>query len=102
LNREADARGTADSLQTQFDEHVYKFRTVQFWIAEVRLGGQDLDDEIRTGRSPLDDFDVKILVILDKFLFKSTRSIAKTLCIAHSIILLYLHDSIDFRLFHLH
>jgi hypothetical protein len=38
----------------------------QFWIAEVRLGRQDLHDKIRIRRSPLDDFDAKILAILDK------------------------------------
>jgi hypothetical protein len=35
LNEKADGRGIADKLQTQFDEHAYKFRTVQFWITEI-------------------------------------------------------------------
>jgi hypothetical protein len=75
---------------------------VQFWITEVRLGRQDLHDEIRTGRPPLDDLDAKILAILDKSSFESARSIAATLCVAHSTVLLYLHDSIGFRSFHLY
>jgi hypothetical protein len=89
-------------LQTQFNEHAYALRTVRFWIAEVRLGRQGLHDEIRTGRSPLDDLDTKILDILDKFSFKSTRSITEILNIVYSTLLLHLHNSIGFRSFHLH
>jgi hypothetical protein len=81
---------------------------MQFWIAEVRFGRQDLHDEIRTGTPPLDDLDdlddldAKILAILDKSPFESAYSIAETLCVAHSKVLLHLYDSIGFRSFHLH
>jgi hypothetical protein len=113
LNEGADARDIADRLQTdcrqimdrlqaQFGEHAYQFRMVQFWITEVWLDRQDSHNEIRIGRPLLDDLDAKILTILDKSLFKSTRSIAETLYIAHSTMLLHLHDFIHFRLFHLH
>jgi hypothetical protein len=53
-------------LQAQFDEHVHQFPTVQFWIIEVRFNHQDVHDDIRTGRSPLDDPDATILTSLDK------------------------------------
>jgi hypothetical protein len=102
LNEGADARDIADRLQTQFDEHVYKLRKIQFWITEVRLGRQDFHDEIRTGRLPLDDLDAKILVILDKSSFESANSIAETLHIVYLTVSLHLHDSIGFRSFHLH
>jgi hypothetical protein len=46
-------------LQAQFGQHAYKLRTVQFWITEVGFGRQDLHNEIRTGRPPLDDLDAK-------------------------------------------
>jgi hypothetical protein len=78
-------------LQVQFGEHAYKLRTVQFWITEVRFGRQELHDEIRTGKHPLDDLDAKILVILDKSPFESTRSIAERLCVDHAIVLEHLH-----------
>jgi hypothetical protein len=45
---------------------------------------------------------VKILAILDKSPFKSTHSISERLLIVHSTVLCYLHDSIGFKLFHLH
>jgi hypothetical protein len=104
LNEGADARDIADKLQTQFGEHAYKLWTIQFWITEVRLGRQDLHDEIGTGRPSLDDLDTKILDILNKFPFEfeSARSITETLHIAHSTVLLHLYNSIGFRSFHLY
>jgi hypothetical protein len=88
-------------LQAQFVEHVYKLRTVQFWIGEVRFGRQDLHDEIRTGRPPLDDCDAKILAILNKSAFESARSIAERLHVSRTIVLNYLRLSIGFKSFHL-
>jgi hypothetical protein len=102
LNEGADTRDITDRLQAQFGEYAYKLRTIQFWITEVGLGRQDLHNEIGTGRLPLDDLDAKILVILDKSPFESARSIVETPCVAHSIVLLHLRDSIGFRSFHLH
>jgi hypothetical protein len=75
---------------------------IQFWITEVWLGRQDLHDEIGTGRPLLDDFDTKIMAIVDKSSFESARSIAETLRIVHSTVSLHLHDSIGFRSFYLH
>jgi hypothetical protein len=101
-NKEIDAHEIKHRLQAQFGEHAHKFRTVQFWIAEVRIDCQYLHDEIRAGRLPLGDLDIKILATLDKSPFESARSIAETLRVAHSIVLLHLHDSIGFRSFHLY
>jgi hypothetical protein len=101
LNKRSDARDIADRLQAQFCEHAYKLRTVQFWIREVRLGHQDIHDEIRTRIPPLDDLDdlnAKILIILNKSPFESARSITETLRVVYSTILLLLHDFIGFRL----
>jgi hypothetical protein len=59
-NEGIDARRIAHRLQAQFDDHAYALRTIRFWIAEARLGRQDLHDEIRTGRRGLDDLDAKL------------------------------------------
>jgi hypothetical protein len=101
---QTDYRQTAYRLQTQFDEHIYQFRRIRFWITEARLGRQDLHDEIRTGKPPLNDLDMKILAILDKspFEFESAHSIAERLLVAHPTVLRHLHDSIGFKSFHLH
>jgi hypothetical protein len=53
-------------------------------------------------RPPLDDFDAKILAILDKCPFQSTRSMAKTVNFGLGMVLLCLDDFICFRSFHLH
>jgi hypothetical protein len=81
-NERADARQIIDRLQKQFAEHSYQLWTVQFWISEIWRGRQDLHDEIRSGRSPLDDLDSKILVILEKSPFESSHSIAERLFVA--------------------
>jgi hypothetical protein len=81
-NDGSDARAIADRFQARFVEHAYQLQTIRFWIAEARLGHQDLHDEMRTGRSPLDELDAKILVILDKYPFESAHSIAETLLVA--------------------
>jgi hypothetical protein len=88
-------------LQAQFAEHMYKLRTGRFEIGEVRFGHQDLHDEIRTGRPPLDDVDAKILAFLNKSPLESARSIAETLRVSHAIVLNHLHLSIGFKSFHL-
>jgi hypothetical protein len=71
-------------LQTQFSKHAYKLRTVRFWIGEVWFGRQDFHDEIRTGRPPLDDVDLKILAILNKSPSESARSIDERMSVSYA------------------
>jgi hypothetical protein len=62
-NEKINVHEITHRFQTHFGEHAYALRIIQFWIAEVWLGRQDLHDEIRIGRLPLDDLDAKILTI---------------------------------------
>jgi hypothetical protein len=59
-NDGVDAHEIIHRRQAQFAEHTCQIRTVQFWITEIRIGRQDLHDEIRTGRPPLDCLDIKM------------------------------------------
>jgi hypothetical protein len=69
---------------------------------EIWRGRQDLHGEIRSGRLPLDDFDGKILAILDKSPFELAYSIAERLFVANLTVLHHLHESLGFKSFHLH
>jgi hypothetical protein len=44
MNEEADVCDIADRQQLQFGEHVYKLRTIQFWITKEWLSRQDFHD----------------------------------------------------------
>jgi hypothetical protein len=83
-------------LQAQSGEHFYKLRTVQFWVGEVRFGRQDLHDEIRSGRPPLDDIDAKIFAILNNSPFELAHSIAERLGVTNVTVFNHLHLSIVF------
>jgi hypothetical protein len=100
-NDGTDANQMTARLQAQFGEHAYKLQTIPFWIAEVRFGCQDLHDEIRTGRAPLDDRDATILAILDKSRFESICSRSERLHVGHVTVLEHLYVSIGFKSFHL-
>jgi hypothetical protein len=101
-NERANTHDIAQRLQTQFAQDAYALRTVQFWIGEISRDRQDLHDENRMGRLPLDDLDAKILAILDKYPFESDQSIAETFPVGLVTVLRRFHDSIGFRSFHLH
>jgi hypothetical protein len=101
-NDGVNTRQIAARLQAQFAEYDYQFRTVQFWITEIRGGRQDLHDEMRSGRPPLDDLDGNILAILDKSPFESAYSIDERLLIISSPVLQYLHESFTFKSFNLY
>jgi hypothetical protein len=101
-SEKTDTHDIIQRLQAQFDQNAHALRKVKFWIGEVCRGRQDLYDENCMGRPLLDNFDTKILTILDKYLFKSARSIVKILYVSLAKVLRHLHDFIYFKSFHLY
>jgi hypothetical protein len=97
-----DSRQIAARLQTRLAEHAYQLGIVQFWITDIRRSRQDLDNEIRIGRPPLDDLDGKILAIFHKSPFESAHSMAETLLVAWLTVLPHLHEFLRFKSLHLH
>jgi transcriptional antiterminator len=56
---------------------------------------------VRSGRPPMDFFDIRILSLLDEQLFHSAYSIAETLCVSESTILSHLRESLAVKKIHL-
>jgi hypothetical protein len=74
---------------------------VRFGIGKVGRRGEDLHEEYRTGRPPLDYIHTAILCITGKARFESARSIAQTLQISHNAVLHHLDEVLEFKSFHL-
>jgi transposase len=60
FNEGADARQIAERLRARFHEDACAFRTVQFWITELRRGREDLRDEPERGRPSAENLPTKI------------------------------------------
>jgi hypothetical protein len=88
-------------LQAGFENKVPALPTVRFWMEQVRRGPDDLHDEHRPRRPPLDDIDTQIMRILGKSPFKSTRSRPQRLGISQGVGLHHLHEVFGFKRFHL-
>jgi hypothetical protein len=74
---------------------------VEFWIAEVQKGREDLHDELRPGGPPVPDLTRGIQEVLDHSPFESAPSIADILQVSRSTVLKHLHDDLGFRCFYL-
>jgi hypothetical protein len=97
FNDGLDAHQIAEELKAQFPEDAYSLRAVQFWLAEVRRGREDLHDKLRLGRPPPDCLLARIQEILNENPFESARSMADILHISHSTVLKHLHKELHFQ-----
>jgi transposase len=55
-----EAHQIAEKLKAQFSEGAYSLSAVQFWMAEVQRGREDLHDEPRPGRPSSDCLSARI------------------------------------------
>jgi hypothetical protein len=67
----------------------------------IRQVQEDFYDDPRSGRSPIDFIDAKILSALETESFHSAPSLAEVVGVPHSTIICYLPDSLGTKNFHL-
>jgi hypothetical protein len=60
-----------------------------------------IGDDLRSGRSPIDHFDAKIIACLERESFSSAHSLAKALDVSPATVLSHLHNSPAIKNFHL-
>jgi hypothetical protein len=87
-------------LEAQFEDATYNERSVRRWCQYVRQGREDLHDEVRSGRLPIDFLDIRILALLDEQPFHSAYSISEALCVSYSTNWSYLQESLSMKIFH--
>jgi hypothetical protein len=64
-------------LQAQLEDTNCSLRTVRRWCQYVPQGREDLCDELRSGRPPIDFLNIKTLACLEKEPFHSAYSLAE-------------------------
>jgi predicted ArsR family transcriptional regulator len=62
---------------------------------------QDLHDDVRSGRPPIDHLDAKIIAGLEMEPFSSAYSLAEALDVSPTAVLSHLLDSLEMKNFHL-
>jgi hypothetical protein len=88
LHREhVEPRDIHARLSTQFGDATYSLRSVQRWCQYIRQGLELLDDELLSGRPPIDFLDIRILSSLEKQPLHSAWSLAEIHDVSHSTIL---------------
>jgi hypothetical protein len=88
--------------ELQFRDATYSERSVRQQCQYVRQGREDLHDEARYGRPPIEFRHIRILALLDEQPLHSAYSIAEALCVSRSIILSHLQSSLGMKIFHSH
>jgi hypothetical protein len=88
-------------LEAQFEDTTYREQSVRRCFQSVRQGSEDLHDEGRSGRPPIDFLEVRIPVFLGEQPFHSAYSIAEALGVSRSTILSHLPESLGMKNLHL-
>jgi hypothetical protein len=86
-------------LEAQLGDATDSERSVRQWCQYVRQGREDLHDELRSSRPPIDFLDIRILALPDEQPFHSAYSIAESLGVPHSTILSHLRESLSMKMF---
>jgi hypothetical protein len=88
-------------LEEQFRDAPYRDRSVRRGCQYVQQGREDLHDEVRSGRPPIDFLSIRILALLDKQPFGSAYLIAEARCVFYSPITSHFREPLGMKNFHL-
>jgi hypothetical protein len=80
----------------------YSLRSVQHWCQLFDCGCQNLHNDPRSGRPPIDHLDAKIIPCLEREPFSSAYSLVEALNMSPATVLSRLHNSLGMKNFRLH
>jgi hypothetical protein len=89
------------SIRRKYRLGTYSLRSVQHWCQLFDCGRQNLRDNPRSGRLPIDHLDAKIITNLEKERFSSAHSLAEALDVPPATVLSRLDNSLGMNNFHL-
>jgi hypothetical protein len=87
-------------LAAQYGLETYNHRSVQHWCQLFDCAHQDLHDDPRPERPPIDHLDAKIVACSEREQFSSAYSLADAQNVAPASILSHLHTSLGMKNFH--
>jgi hypothetical protein len=88
------------NLAAQPCKDLYSKRSIEWWYAQFVCGREDMEDDYRSGRPPIDHLDTKILACLESEPSQSAYSLAEVLGVSQATVLNRLHTSLGMKAFH--
>jgi hypothetical protein len=88
-------------LAAQYGLEPYSLRSIQQWCQLFDCGRQNLHDDPRSGRPPINHLDAKILACLEREPLSSAYLLAEALGASPITVLNHLHNSLGMKIFHL-
>jgi hypothetical protein len=84
-------------LAALYHEDAFDENRVKYWLHEIMLHRSALSDRPSSGRSPLEDIDIRILQVLEAEPWSSVRTIPEFLKIPASTVHLHLPTSLNMK-----
>jgi hypothetical protein len=101
LREDATADDIHRRLQAQFTDNADSIRSVRSRCQLIRQEREDLHDDPRSGRPPIEVIHTKILSALKREPFHSAHSLGEVVGVSCSTVIYYLRDSLGMKNFHL-
>jgi hypothetical protein len=86
-----------ERLQAVYSDAAYVLPSVYFWVKEVKCGREDIVDQPRPGRPPIDNLDADILCVVRHPPFATVRSISEEVGVLHETVYRRLTESLQLR-----